>query len=304
MERYDSIIIGGGIAGITAAIYLKHANKKVLLIEKSAMGGTLNKISKIENYPGFKMITGPDLAYNLYEQVKENEIEILLDTVIGIENKDDVNVIKLKGKELISKYLILATGREARKLNLENEDRLLGRGISYCALCDGPFYRNKNVCVIGAGDSALLEALYLSNICSHVTIINKYAKFKGKESLLEDVLNKENITILYESKTKSLNMEDNILKSITYVKAEKEIELETSGVFVYIGSTPNILTIENLELDGNYIKVDEKMQTSINNIYAIGDVIKKDIYQLTNAASEGMIAATEIIKKLNKENKE
>ncbi|MBQ8472523.1 MAG: FAD-dependent oxidoreductase [Bacilli bacterium] len=297
---YDCIIIGGGISGITAAVYLKHANKKVLLIEKSALGGILNKISKIENYPGYKSVTGPDLAYNLYEQVKYNEIEVLESTVISIENQGNTNLVKLKDKELTCKYLILATGKEARKLNLENEDRLVGRGISYCALCDGPFFRNKEVAVIGAGDSALLEALYLSNICSHITIINKYSKFKCKETLLNQVLKKENITILYDSMTKSLNEENGLLKSITYMKDEKEEELQVSGAFVYIGSTPNIFDI-NLELDGNYIKVNEDMETSIERIYAIGDVIKKDIYQLTNAASEGMIAATNIIKRLNKE---
>ena len=297
---YDCIIIGGGISGITAAVYLKHANKKVLLIEKSALGGILNKISKIENYPGYKSVTGPDLAYNLYEQVKYNEIEVLESTVISIENQGNTNLVKLKDKELTCKYLIVATGKEARKLNLENEDRLVGRGISYCALCDGPFFRNKEVAVIGAGDSALLEALYLSNICSHITIINKYSKFKCKETLLNQVLKKENITILYDSMTKSLNEENGLLKSITYLKDEKEHELEVNGAFVYIGSTPNIFDI-NLELDGNYIKVNEDMETSIERIYAIGDVIKKDIYQLTNAASEGMIAATNIIKRLNKE---
>lgn len=301
MEKYDCIIIGGGIAGITAGIYLKNANKNVLLIEKGAMGGILNKISKIENYPGFKSIMGPDLAYNLYEQAKYNEIEILEETVIGIENKEDENIVKLKDKELSCKYLILATGKEARRLNLENEEELLGRGISYCALCDGPFYKDKDVCVIGAGDSALLEALYLANICSHITIINKYPKFKCKESLLNQVLKKENISILYDSVTKSLNEENGFLKSITYEKDDKLEELEVSGAFVYIGSTPNIFTLDGLELDGNYIKVDENMETSIDTIYAIGDVIKKDIYQLVNAASEGMIAATTIIKRLNKD---
>ena len=127
---YDSIILGGGIAGITAAIYLIQANKNVLLIEKGPLGGTLNKISKIENYPGFKSITGPDLAYNLYEQVKLNEIEVLSDTVIGVQNEGDTTTVKLKDKDLKCRFLILAMGREARKLKLENEDKLLGRGIS------------------------------------------------------------------------------------------------------------------------------------------------------------------------------
>jgi len=298
---YDSIIIGGGIAGITAAIYLKQANKNVLLIEKGPLGGTLNKISKIENYPGFKSITGPDLAYNLYEQVKLNEIEVLSDTVIGVQNEGDTTTVKLKDKDLKCRFLILAMGREARKLKLENEDKLLGRGISYCALCDGPLYKDKEVAVIGAGDSALLESLFLSNICSHVTIINKYDEFKCKESLHEEVLKKDNITIIYNAFTKSLNEENDFLKSITYKKEDKEYELNVSGVFVYIGNTPNIFNANDFELDNNYIKVNNNMQTSIDNIYAIGDIIKKDIYQLVGATNEGMIAATNIIKRLNKE---
>ena len=298
---YDCIIIGGGIAGITASIYLKQANKNVLLIERGPLGGTLNKISKIENYPGFKTITGPDLAYNLYEQVKSNEIDILSDTVINVKNEGDINIVKLKEKELKCRFLILAMGREPRKLKLENEDRLLGRGISYCALCDGPFYKDKDVAVIGAGDSALLEALFLSKICSHVTIINKYNEFKCKESLLDEVLEKENITIIYNAITKSLNEENNFLKSITYKKDNEEYEINVSGAFVYIGNTPNIFTYNDFELDNNYIKVNNNMQTNIDNIYAIGDIIKKDIYQLVGATNEGMIAATNIIKRLNKE---
>ena len=218
---YDCIIIGGGIAGITASIYLKQANKNVLLIERGPLGGTLNKISKIENYPGFKTITGPDLAYNLYEQVKSNEIDILSDTVINVKNEGDINIVKLKEKELKCRFLILAMGREPRKLKLENEDRLLGRGISYCALCDGPFYKDKDVAVIGAGDSALLEALFLSKICSHVTIINKYNEFKCKESLLDEVLEKENITIIYNAITKSLNEENNFLPPDNYQEGRK-----------------------------------------------------------------------------------
>lgn len=300
MKIYDCIIIGAGISGITASIYLKNANKDVLLIEKSMFGGILNKISKIENYPGFKSITGPDLAYNLYEQIKFNEIETKQDTVISINRKDDLNVVNLKNESLLTKYLIIATGKDARKLNLKNEDKLLGHGLSYCALCDGPFYKNKNVCVIGSGEPALQEALFLSNICSHITIINKYSKFKCKESVLNQVLKKENITILYDSITKSLNEENNFLKSITYIKDNKEINLNIDAAFVYIGSTPNILLIDSLELDGNYIKVNSNNETSIDTIYAVGDIIRKDIYQLINAANEGMIASIDIIKKLNK----
>ncbi len=301
MEKYDCIIIGGGIAGITAAIYLKNASKKVLLIEKGAMGGILNKISKIENYPGFTTITGPDLASNLYEQAKSNQIDILLDTVINISQSENENIVSLKSGDLKCKYLILATGKEARKLGLPNEEELIGHGVSYCALCDGFFFKGKDVSVIGAGDSAIHEALYLANICKSVTILNKYPYFKTNENLVLELEKKDNIKILYESMTTALNASDNKLTSITYKKGEEEHELKTDCVFVYIGSTPNIFASLDFELDGNYLKVDDKKRTNLKTIYAVGDVIKKDLYQLVGAADDGMIAAVDIIKNLNKE---
>ena len=300
MKKYDCIIIGGGIAGITAAIYLKQANKDVLLIEKSAPGGILNKISTIKNYPGLPGISGPDLAYNLYNQVKSMNVEILLDTVLNIKHLKNGNKVILKAQELSCKYLILATGKEPRKLNLEYEDELVGKGISYCALCDANFYKDKEVAVIGAGESALKEALYLANICSLVTIINKYDYFKCKEDIVKEIEKKNNIQVLYHSFIKSLEKDNNYLTGITYEQDQEIKELPVSGVFVYIGSTPNIFGNLKLELDKNYIKVDNNMQTNIETIYAVGDVIKKDLYQLVNAASEGMIAATNIIKNLNK----
>lgn len=298
-KKYDCIIIGGGIAGITAAIYLKQANKNILLIEKSAMGGILNKISNIKNYPGSLGITGPDLATNLYNQVKSMDIEIILDTVINIKHLKNSNKVILKDKELTCKYLILATGKEPRKLNLEHENELIGRGISYCALCDSVFYKNKKVAIIGAGESALKEALYLSNICSHITIINKYDYFKCKEDIVKEIEKKDNIEILYHSFIKELKSKNNKLSSIIYMQDDNNHELEIDGLFVYIGSTPNIFGSLKLELDKNYIKVNSNMETNIGTIYAVGDVIKKDLYQLINAASEGMIAATNIIKKIN-----
>lgn len=299
--KYDVIIIGGGIAGITSAIYLKNANKKVLIIEKGVFGGTLNRISEITNYPGFSKISGPDLGFNLYKQLKENKIDILNNLVIGINIIDDTIIVKLKDLEIKSKYLILATGKEPRKLNLENEDELIGYGVSYCALCDGPLYKNKDVVVVGAGDSAVLESLYLSNICRHVTILNKYDKFKSQEGSLKQVIKKENITIIYNALITKLNKKNNLLESIIYKENDIQKEMKTDGLFIYIGSTPNIFSNIDIDLDKNFIKVNNYMQTSIPNIYAVGDVIKKDLYQLTTAVSEATIAAFEIIKKLNKE---
>ncbi len=299
-KKYDCIIIGGGISGITSAIYLKQANKEVLLIEKSTLGGVLNKISTIKNYPGYSEISGPDFAYNLYKQVIDLKIDVLADTVINIKHLKTCNKVILKDMELTCKYLILATGKEPRKLNLEHEDELIGHGISYCALCDSYFFKNKKVAVIGAGESALKEALYLSNICSKITIINKYDYFKCKDDIIKEIENKDNIQVSYNSFIKSLNTNSNKLESITYLQNNQLINLDVDGVFVYIGSTPNIFGSLKLDLDKNYVKVNSYMETNIDTIYAVGDIIKKDLYQLINAASDGMIAATNIIKKLNK----
>lgn len=300
---YDCIIIGGGIAGVTASLYLKQANKKVLLIEKECIGGSLNKISSINNFPGFSSIEGPEFAINLYNQIDKNQIEVVYDTVLNIEHLDDKNIIKTKSKDYECKYLILATGKEPRKLNLENEDKLLGHGVSYCALCDGNFFKNKEVALIGSGESALKEALYLSNLCSKVYIINKYDKFKSDDSLVDIINSKSNIEIKYNSIVNSLEEDNNMLKGITYTTDNIKYSLPVSGVFVYIGSTPNIFSNLGLKSDKNYILVNNNMETSIDTIYAIGDIIKKDLYQLTNAASEGMIASFNIIKHLNKKEK-
>lgn len=302
MQKYDCIVVGGGIAGITAAIYLKQADKKILLIEKGALGGALNKISKVKNYPGFKEITGPELAFNLYEQIKKLNIDILSDTVVNIKKEKEENIVILKNQEIVCKYLIIATGKKPKKLNLPNETELLGKGISYCALCDGNFYKDKDVVVIGSGESALKEALYLANICNQVTILNKYDHFKCKENLVNEIGNKKNINILYHSLVQSLNEKNGFLSSVVYKQKEDVKELLVSGAFIYIGSTPNIFGNLMFEYDNNYLKVSSDMQTNIDTIYAAGDVIKKDLYQLINAASEGMIAATQIIKRLNDKN--
>lgn len=301
MNNYDCIIIGGGIAGITASIYLKNANKNILLIEKSSMGGTLNKISEIHNYPGFSSISGPDLASNLYSQIKSLEVPILNDTVIKIEHQETKNIVYLKDKKLECKYLILATGKEARKLGLPLEDDLIGKGVSYCALCDGGFFKDKDVAVIGAGEAALNEALYLSNICHKVIIVNKYNEFKTETDILDKLKKKGNVLVLYNSLTTALKSKNSKLSSIIVKDEKEEQELEVSGIFVYIGSTPNIFSNLDFELDGKYLKVRENFETSVDSIYAIGDVITKKYYQLVNAASEGMEAAMDIIKRLNKE---
>ena len=196
MTDYDVIIVGAGPAGITASIYLKRAGFNIAIVEKSAPGGQLNKSSTIENYPGFDQISGPDLAYKFYEQVNKVGIELISDEVTDIIDLEDIKKVLLKNKELTCKKIILALGRTPKKLENKGED-LEGKGISFCSLCDGYLYKGEDVSIVGGGNSALEEALYLSGICKSVTIINRSENLKGDSILIDKVLNTENINIIY-----------------------------------------------------------------------------------------------------------
>lgn len=287
-QHFDCIIIGSGISGITAAIYLKRANYNVILIEENVFGGQINKTSRIENYPGYSFIDGPSFVMNLYNQIKELEIPIYYNKVIDVKNNDEYEVITDKDI-LYAKGLIIASGRTPLTLNIENEQKLIGRGISYCALCDGMFFKDKDVVVVGGGNSAFEESLYLSDICSSVTILNRSDKLKASKSLINQVKERKNITIKYNSSIAKINEKDNMLYSVEV----NEEEIKCQGLFIYIGSTPNIKYLENLNLnqENNYLIVDNNMRTNLKNVYACGDVIKKEVYQIITAASDGAQAA-------------
>lgn len=298
---YDTVIIGAGIAGMTAAIYLKRSNLDVLLIDKEAPGGQLNKISTIENYPGYLQISGPELSQKLFEQINNLNIEYHYGNALEITEENQIKKVKTDQEEIKTRTIILALGRKPNKLNLENEEKLLNRGISYCALCDGPLFKNKEVAVIGSGNSAVEESIYLSNICKKVTLIIRSNNFKAEETLLNQLKNKENIEVKHNSVVNTIIEENNKLKALKLTNNEI---INIEGLFIYIGSTPNIKFLEtlNLKTEKSFIKVDKNMQTSIKGIYAVGDVIKKDVYQLTTATSDATIAAISIKNVLNKTN--
>ena len=286
MQKYKVVIIGSGIAGMTAAIYLKRGGIEPVIIENSAPGGNLNIIPNIENYPGFENISGPDLAMNIYNQVNSLGIKYLF------RNINEINLDKKTiDNEIEYDYLIIATGRKPRLLNLENEDKLLGNGVSTCALCDGSFYKNKDVIVVGGSSSALTESLYLSTICNSVTVIIRRDKFTGEEYLIDKVSKKSNIKVINNSNITNYNTNDNKLISVTLDNGEI---VNTDGVFLALGGIPNS-DLFDLEKEEGYILVDNKYETTYKDVFAIGDVINKDYYQLINASSEGMIAASTII---------
>ncbi len=291
MEEHKVVILGSGIAGMTAGIYLKRGGLDVLVVEDNIPGGVLNEIPSIENYPGYEEISGPDLAMNIYNQLTKLGVKILNKkiTSIDLNNKIINNNIKYE-------YLVIAIGRKSRMLSLEHEKELLGKGISTCALCDGFFYKDKKVAVVGGGSSSLTEALYLSKICKEVIIIHRRDKLTADKYLIDKVNSTKNIKVLYNSNITKYNQNNNKLTSVTINNKDN---LEVEGVFLAIGSTPNS-EIFNVNKDNNYIIVDSNYMTNIDKVYAIGDVIKKDYYQLSTAASDAVVAASNIIKRENK----
>lgn len=300
-ETFDCIIIGAGVAGTTASIYLKRWNFNILLLEKNMPGGIISNTSIIENYPGVKKIDGSTFAMNLYEQIKELDINYKYGNASEITQKNNLFIVNTDLGNYQTKSIIIATGRTPRKLNLENEDKLIGNGISYCATCDGLLYKDKEVCVVGGGNSALEESLYLSKICKKITIINRSSKLRADEILIEKVKNTANIEVMYNSNIIKLKEKQNKLTNIIIKKENETKELLCHGLFIYIGFEPIIPNVPNLKLNDNYIVVDEKMQTNIDNICACGDIIKKDLYQIITAAGEGATAANTIKNNLNKD---
>lgn len=282
---YDVIIIGMGISGITAAIYAKRSNKKVLLIDKAMPGGTLNNIDKISNYPGLVDISGPDFAANLFKQIKTLDIPYKLEEVKSLKLTDNVKVIETTNNTYQAKNVILAMGRRPKMLGLENESSLLGRGISTCALCDAFFYKDKDIAVVGTGNSALQETLYLANIVNKIYLINRRDGFRGDSMLVDQIKSLDNIEIIYNANIKELNSENNKLSEIILAN-NKHIKVE--GLFIYIGSIPEtkIVPEDILDSDG-YVIVDKYLKTKLPGVYAIGDIIKKDVYQLVTAAADG-----------------
>lgn len=295
--KYNVIIIGAGVAGMSAALYLKRANISCCILEKEMPGGQINYTSTIENYPGFDNISGPDLAVNIYKKIKKEKINIEFQEVIEIENKNDEVIVKTKAKEYKCNYLIIATGKRNRHLNVEHEEELISKGISYCAICDGALYKNKDVVVVGGGESALEESLYLANLCSHITIIHRNENLKATDELIKKVKSKKNISILYNRTIKELISKNNILDKVVLDNNE---QIKAEGCFIFIGSNPiSEIFKDKLDMDPNgYIKTNDKMQTSVNNIYAIGDIRQKELYQIISAINDSLIATNEIIHKL------
>ncbi len=297
----DCIIIGAGPAGLTAAIYLLRENKKIKILEKESIGGKIASSARVENYPGFKSISGATLADSLYEQVTNLGGEIDIEEVKSIKDGKIKEVVTDEGVYQ-TKAIIIATGTHYNTLNLDNEQNFLGNGISFCTVCDGAFYKDKVVAVIGGANSAIINAIYLSSIAKTVYLIVRSDTLKGEASVIDELLEKDNIKVLYESNVIKY-LGDDTLTGIVIKTKDGEKTLDVSGIFMSIGQIPETKEFSNLvELDSNnYIKSNEECITNIPGIFVAGDVRKKHVRQLTTAMNDGTIAALNVIDYLKNE---
>lgn len=290
----DVLIIGGGPAGLTAGIYLMRAGLSCALYEKQFCGGQAVTTNIIENYPGFADgIGGPELSMNMADQAQKLGLEIHYDEVTEISLPGDEKFIVANGKRIAARAIILCTGASARPLGIANEERLRGRGVSYCATCDGAFYRGKDVCVVGGGDTAAEDALYLSRFANRVTLVHRRDTFRAAKALTDRVKNTANIDIYYDNIVESIEGEQKLERVILRNVQDGSVRiLPMDGLFIAVGMDPQVALVrEQLALENGYIKAGEDTRTSIPLVYAAGDVRTKPLRQIVCAASDGAVAA-------------
>ena len=294
---YDCAIIGGGPAGVTAAIYLSRANKSVILFEKEIIGGQINNSPCVENIPGFDNISGQDYGIKLMDQLEYNNIEVIYDEVIDVSSVG-VKIISTYSKECyFAKSVIIASGTKHRTLNLENEDKFIGKGISFCVKCDGAFYRDKIVAVIGGGNSALQEAIELSSIAKHVIILQDLDHLTGENKLQEKIKTLDNVSIKTNVKVIRY-IGDNQLTGLEIVESHDKQIISVDGVFLAIGLVPNNKPFENVVNLNSYGYIESINDSS--GVYAAGDCLQGAVRQVVTAEASGVLAANTVIKFLEK----
>ena len=296
---YDCIIIGAGPAGLTAAIYLLRENKKIKIIEKETIGGKITSSARVDNYPGFTSISGSELADKLFDQVTNLGGEIDIEEMQSIKDGKIKEVITDEGRYQ-TKSIILATGTYFNTLKLENEENFLGNGISFCTVCDGAFYKNKVVAVVGGGNTAIINAIYLSTLAKKVYLIVREDTIRGEKVNIDELLKKENIEIIYNSEVIKY-LGENSITGITIKSKEETKDLVVDGIFLAIGQVPETKEVNKLlNLDKyNYIETKEDCKTNVAGIFAAGDVRSKKVRQLTTATNDGTIAALNVINYLD-----
>ncbi|MBQ8131698.1 MAG: thioredoxin-disulfide reductase [Bacilli bacterium] len=292
---YDIIIVGAGPAGLTAAIYALRGNKKVLVLEGKTYGGQIVNAAEIENYPGIPSISGFDYATALYNQVTSFGGEIQFEAVTKIDK--DKSVTTSNGTYQ-AKSIIIATGAENRRLGVPREAEFIGKGLSYCATCDGNFYKKKTVAVVGGGNTALEDAIYLSNIAEKVYLIHRRDTFRGEDTYVEELKQKENVEFILNSNVVELNGTERLESIVVDTNGERNT-IDVNGLFIAVGQAPkNEIFANVVELVDGYIKSDDGVHTLTDGIYVAGDTRVKELRQLTTAVSDGAIAATTAMKEM------
>ncbi|MBO8166175.1 MAG: thioredoxin-disulfide reductase [Kosmotoga sp.] len=300
-EYYDVIIVGGGPGGITAGIYAVQAGLKPIIIEKALEGGQVNNTEKVENWPGFPSIGGIELAEKFAEHAREFDVEFLNAEVIDLEIAGDKKTVILdNGKKVSSKVVVISTGSNPRKLGVPGEREFAGKGISYCATCDGHFFTDQHIAVIGGGNSALDETLFLTKIAKKITIVQNLPKLTADKLLQQRVEATGKVDYIFNTVVEKIEGTDKVEKLILKnTQTGERSELEVSGAFIFIGLAPNTTFLKDkLKLNEyGYIVTDENMETEIPGVYAVGDVREKEVRQIVTAAADGAIAISHAARK-------
>ncbi|MFO1444546.1 thioredoxin-disulfide reductase [Bacillus sp. Bva_UNVM-123] len=292
---YDVIIVGAGPAGMTAAVYTSRANLSTLMIERGVPGGQMANTEEIENYPGFETILGPDLSTKMFEHAKKFGAEYAYGDIKEVIDREDYKTVVAGSKQYKGRAIIISTGAEYRKLGVPGEKELGGRGVSYCAVCDGAFFKGRELVVIGGGDSAVEEGVYLTRFASKVTIIHRRDELRAQAILQQRAFDNEKIDFIWSHTVKQINDKDGKVGSVTLVstKTGEEKEYSADGVFVYVGMIPLSKPFASLGItnENGYIETNENMETKVPGIFAAGDIREKLLRQIVTATGDGSIAA-------------
>lgn len=290
-KEYDVIVIGAGPGGMTAALYASRANLSVLMLDRGIYGGQMNNTAEVENYPGYQSILGPKLGEKMYASATQFGAEFTYGTVKKVENKGKLKHVITDETDYLAKAVIIATGAEHRHLNVPGEDKYSGKGVSYCAVCDGAFFKNREVAVIGGGDSAVEEGIYLAQLASKVTIVHRRDQLRAQKILQKRAFANDKIHFVWNAQTQAIEGDDQQIKRVRYrdkITGETKY-LPAAGVFIYVGILPMTEAFQDLGIldDAGWIPTDELMATKVPGIYAIGDVRAKHLRQIANAVGEG-----------------